>query len=264
MDEYEQSVDRALEAQEVLQHNLDNGLIYDHLPFDNPDLSWVAFFMAVHHILTHTVYKIFREYEDEMGLYAVSREIAEHSHKETDGEHFHFIIAHKQDNEVLNKAKTNSLMRHFVNKYNLAGNSQGTRVRQYGLIQKRIRSVVNIIRYCIKGVNWEEPNYNLIITEDQYSEEYQSSILDTIKALPVWEDNEEDDSKRFFLQTLEEIKRQPQELLNNDYSLIKFILNIYDLAKKHPPVKATIQKYLRVIDYKRLHINDFIDKYYLN
>lgn len=226
-----------------------------------------SFYLAIKHeneeYLAQYIHKFMKK-SLTLSFVFYTKEICSNTHKATDGEHFHFIIAHKQDNEVLNKAKTNSLMRHFVNKYNLAGNSQGTRVRQYGLIQKRIRSVVNIIRYCIKGVKWEEPNYNLIITEDEYSEEYQSSILDTIKALPVWEDNEEDDSKRFFLQTLEEIKRQPQELLNNDYSLIKFILNIYDLAKKHPPVKATIQKYLRVIDYKRLHINDFIDKYYLN
>lgn len=155
MDEYEQSVDRALEAQEVLQYKLDNGLIYDHLPFDNPDLSWVAFFMAVRHLHTHTVYKIFREYEDEMGLYAVSREIAEHSHKETDGEHFHFCAQMKP--ETYHKL-TKRLCKDM---FNLQGRAKDGIGRQYGKVTD-IKNPTRMLAYTIK-----DGDYITNIPEDE-------------------------------------------------------------------------------------------------
>ena len=234
-----------------------------------------SFYLAIKHeeqsYLIHYLDKFMRK-TPSLAFVFYTLETCSHTHKATDGEHYHFLLLHKGDNEQLNKKITNSLMRHFVNKYNLAGNSEGTRVRQYGLIQKRIRSVANICRYVTKGTKWETPfnsviNYRLEFNRDldeNNSHLSYKEVIETLKALPKWDDKEDDDTKRFFLQTLEEIKRQPLEIKNNEYSLIQFILRQYDLAKKHPPVKATIQKYLRIVDYTKLSINDFIDKYYLN
>lgn len=143
MDEYEQHIDRAYEAQELLQYKQDNGLIYNHFSFDNPDLSWVAFFMAVHHIHTHTVYKVFREYEDEMGLYAVSREISEKSHKDTDGEHFHFCAQMKP--ETYHKL-TKRLCKDM---FNLQGRAKDGTPRQYGKVTE-IKNPVRMLAYTIK------------------------------------------------------------------------------------------------------------------
>ena len=181
-----------------------------------------------------------------------TKETSYTTHKESDGQHFHFLVLHKGDNDILNKKTTNSLMRHYVNKYQLAGNSNGTRVRQYGLIKKSIKSVVNIIRYVMKD------------TVAPTIIPHNDNIISIILSLPKWEKNENQDNITFFNQVLEEVKRQPLEKLNNQYSLIQLILKQYDLAEKHPPVKATIQKYLRIVEYKQLSINDFIDKYYLN
>lgn len=240
-----------MEFNEIVRNNLGNYI--------------TSFYLAIKHINE----KYLKEYLDKFIIKSptllfvfYTKEICSHTHHASGGEHFHFIVAHSGDNEQINKKVTNSLMRHYVNKFNLAGNSQGTRVRQYGLIQKRIRSVCNIIRYCCKSIDWETQNYNLILRE--HNEEFYTNILDTIKSLPQWDDKEDEDPKKFFLQTLEEIKRQPPEILNNQYSLIGKILHFYDLAKKHPPVKATIEKYLRIIDYSKLTTNQFIDKYYLN
>lgn len=240
-----------MEFNKIVRDNLGNYITSFYLAIKHNTEDYLKEYINKFIIKSHTLYFVF-----------YTKEICHHTHKESNGEHFHFIVAHRGDNEILNKNRTNSLMRHFVNKYNLAGNSQGTRVRQYGLIQKSIRSVPNIIRYCTKGTNWEIPNYKLILQEQ--STELHEPILETIKSLPKWVENEEQNQIAFFNQTLEEIKRQPLEVLNNPYSLIQKILQQYDLAKKHPPVKATIQKYLRIIEYKQMSINQFIDKYYLN
>lgn len=181
-----------------------------------------------------------------------TKETSMTTHKESQGQHFHFLVLHKGDTEQLNKKITNSLMRHYVNKYNLAGTSNGTRVRQYGLIKRSIKSVANIIRYVMKD------------TQTPTIIPHNDDIMNTVLSLPKWEKQDNNDSINFFNETLEEIKRQSPEILNNHYSLIQFILKQYDLANKHPPVKATIQKYLRIVEYKQLSINDFIDKYYLN
>lgn len=180
------------------------------------------------------------------------------THKESDGEHFHFVVVHSGDNEILNKKITNSLMRHYVNKYNLAGNSKGTRVRQYGLIRKSIKSVANLLRYVTKETNIVK--YFSPVNGDIHLHE---EIQQIIQSLPKWETHEEQDSVTFFNSTLEEIRRQPPDILNNDYLLIIKILEIYNLANKHPPIKSTMDKYLRIIHYGQMPIHDFITKYYL-
>ena len=230
-----------MEFNEILRHNLGN--------YVN------SFYLAIKH--SHEDY--LKEYINKflaktltVSFILYTKETSYTTHKESEGQHFHFLVLHKGDNDILNKKTTNSLMRHYVNKYQLAGNSNGTRVRQYGLIKKSIKSVVNIIRYVMKD------------TVAPTIIPHNDNIISIILSLPKWEKNENQDNITFFNQVLEEVKRQPLEKLNNQYSLIQLILKQYDLAEKHPPVKATIQKYLRIVEYKQLSINDFIDKYYLN
>ena len=61
---------------------------------------------------------------------------------------------------------------------------------------------------------------------------------------------------------MEETNLNPQNI-NNDFELIKIILHNYHLAKRHPPTRTIIQKYLRIIQYNKLPLYDFIEKYYL-
>lgn len=178
----------------------------------------------------------------------LAKETSLTTHKETNGEHFHIVLFHFSDNELLNKKHSNSIMRHFVNKYELAGNSQGDKVRQYGLIKKSIRSVEKIIRYTTK-------DHKFICDPKSLQE-----IVDT---LPNWETDEENTTQNFMKTILDEVKRQPLGELNNDYSIIKFILDYYRKNNKHPPPRSVMDKYLKIINFDQIEIFDFINKYYL-
>lgn len=160
-------------------------------------------------------------------------------------------------------------MRHFAEKYNLTGTSDGKKVRQYGLIRRTIRSVQNILRYVIKDIRWgtippDHEDFPLFIIAKNH--ETQTHIFDILEGLPLWEKNEEATPINFSQTIIDILKEEtninPQNA-NNDYYLIKIILHNYHLAKRHPPTKSIVHKYLRVIQYNRLSLYDFIDKYYL-
>ena len=187
-----------------------------------------------------------------------------HTHKETDGEHYHFVVFHRGDNTIINKKTTNSLMRHFAEKYQLTGTSDGKKVRQYGLLRKSIRSVQNILRYVTKETVWYKRDDTLFVFAHDATTEHR--ILKLLEAFPKWENNEEATPTKFSQTIIDILKEEtninPQNI-NNDFELIKIILHNYHLAKKHPPTRSIVQKYLRVIQYNKLSLYDFIEKYYL-
>ena len=230
-----------MEFNEIVRNNLGNYVnsFYLAIKHDNEDYlkEYIGKFLSKQITVSFILY---------------TKETSLTTHKESLGEHFHFLVLHKGDTEQLNKKVANSLMRHYVNKYNLAGNSNGTRVRQYGLIKRSIKSVANIIRYVMKD------------TQTPTIIPHNDDIMNTVLSLPKWEKNENHDTINFFNDTLEEIKRQIPENLNNDYDIIAKILDFYNLAGKHPPVKSTIDKYLRIVHYSQMTTYDFISKYYLN
>jgi len=237
----------------IVRNNLGNYIDSFYLAIKHENKSYIDSYIEKFLKKTLTVVTIF-----------YTKETSYTTHKESDGQHFHFVVIHKGDNEILNKKVTNSLMRHYVNKYNLAGNSVGTRVRQYGLIKKSIKSVSNLIRYVTKENQAVDLFTAAWFAGDDLPQEHHEEIQLVINSLPQWETNEDNNHLTFFNQTLDELMTQSSEIINNEYSIIRIILKQYDLANKHPPVKATIEKYLRILDYKKLSTTDFIDKYYLN
>lgn len=180
--------------------------------------------------------------------YIIARETSLTTHKETNGQHFHIVLFHFSDNEVLNRKQSNSIMRHFVNQYALAGTSNGDKVRQYGLIKKSIRQADKIIAYVAK-------EGNLIV--------YPGELLQVIDALPQWVKDEEKTTQSFMNNIINEVKRQPEGELFNDYLIIKFILDYYRKEGKHPPPRSVMDKFLKIINFDQIEIHDFINKYYL-
>jgi hypothetical protein len=202
----------------------------------------------------------------------ITKEKCLHTHKETGGEHYHFVLFHRGDNTLINKKTTNSLMRHFAEKYNLTGTSDGKKVRQYGLIRRSIKSVPNILRYITKDISWGNylaPPYShldiplFIITHNQES---QTQLFNILEGLPKWEKNEEATPTKFSQTIIDILKEETNlnpQIINNDFELIKIILHNYHLAKRHPPTRTIVQKYLRIVQYNKLSLYDFIEKYYL-
>lgn len=202
----------------------------------------------------------------------ITLEKCNHTHKATNGEHYHFVVFHRGDNLVINKKVTNSLMRHFAEKYELTGNSDGTKVRQYGLIKRSIRSVPDILRYVTKEIAWGNylyPPYKKldvplwVITK---TEEDTTSLLNILEGLPSWDKGEETTTRTFFRNTLYELNEETlknSEIKNNEFAIIEIILKQYDLAKKHPPNRSVVQQYLRIYHRQHLSLYDFIHKYYL-
>jgi hypothetical protein len=148
----------------------------------------------------------------------------------------------------LNLAIANSYIRHFKNKFNLIGKSDGNEIRQYGLLRKGIREVDTIIRYSTKNNNF------CCSTKD---------LEEIVSILPEWDFNLVETPVSFFKAIIDNLKRQPPEILNNDVSIVSYVLSLYRKELKDPPIKSTMDKFLRIIHFWRMPEGEFISKYYL-
>lgn len=116
------------------------------------DRKWTSWFLAIKHDQKEQVMKIFKEYlEEYVGKYLISMEVSEDSHKETDGEHYHFVA------EISPKTY-HRITKRFKDKYHLKGQSRNGIGRQYGIV-KDIKDIDRLIAYCMKDGQYET-NFN--------------------------------------------------------------------------------------------------------
>lgn len=86
--------------------------------------------------------------EYEIGAYLVSAEVTKDSHKETEGEHFHFVV----QMSVKDYAKFSK--RVFIDKFKLRGKALPDKPRQYGRC-KKIEDFNRMCAYTIKDGNFK-------------------------------------------------------------------------------------------------------------
>jgi len=125
-----------------------NNELSDYYEFIQPDRQFVAFFIAVNHFEEYEIYKIFNEYQNEIGKYVIAKEIAlDGTHVQTNGEHFHFVA------EMTIKTY-HKLTKRFKEKYKLNGSAKGGKTKQYGKVND-IKDISRMIAYCMKDGDFQ-------------------------------------------------------------------------------------------------------------
>lgn len=111
---------------------------------DTKELEYIAFMCVARHINFEYLEQTLKEYP--IGLYLMSAEVSSDSHKETDGEHFHFVVQMKEQ-DYHKYAK-----RCFKDKLKLRGKAIDGKPRQYGKV-KKIEDLERMCAYTIKQGN---------------------------------------------------------------------------------------------------------------
>ena len=101
----------------------------------------IAFFACIKHDQIDEVETILNKYD--IGKYIISMEVAEATHKMTNGEHMHFYV------EMLPKDYIRFAKRVFIDKYKLRGQAKGGVGRQYGKV-KNIENHERMKAYTVK------------------------------------------------------------------------------------------------------------------
>lgn len=107
-------------------------------------LEYIAFMCAAFHINYDYLEQTLKEYP--IGLYLIAAEVTKDSHKETNGEHFHFLVQ-MTDSDYHKFSK-----RAFKDKLNLRGIARDGFPRQYGRV-KKIEDISRMAAYTIKQGN---------------------------------------------------------------------------------------------------------------
>lgn len=107
-------------------------------------MNYLAFFAAIKHSNADYLIETLTEYN--IGTYIVGKEVTHDSHKETDGEHFHFLVQ-MEDTDYHKYAK-----RVFKDKFNLTGRATKGCPRQYGKV-KNIENLERMKAYTVKSKN---------------------------------------------------------------------------------------------------------------
>lgn len=107
-------------------------------------LDYIAFMCACHHINYDYLEQTLKEYP--IGLYLIAAETTKDSHKETQGEHFHFLVQ-MSDSDYHKYSK-----RVFKDKLKLRGVARDGNPRQYGRV-KKIEDITRMAAYTIKQGN---------------------------------------------------------------------------------------------------------------
>ena len=101
----------------------------------------ISFFCAVKHDHYDYLEEILTEYN--IGTYIIGAEVADGTHKDTDGEHFHFYV------EMSLKDYHKFSKRVFRDKFKLRGQARNGEPRQYGKV-KNIESLERMKIYTVK------------------------------------------------------------------------------------------------------------------
>lgn len=107
-------------------------------------MNYLAFFAAIKHSNEEYLIETLREYS--IGTYIVGKETTHSSHKETNGEHFHFLVQ-MTDEDYHKYAK-----RVFKDKFKLTGRATKGCPRQYGKV-KQIENLERMKAYTVKSKN---------------------------------------------------------------------------------------------------------------
>ncbi len=148
----------------------------------------LAFFGAISHSQIDYLHEVLQEYS--IGEYVICGETTTDSHKETSGQHFHFVVQMSlKDYHKFSK-------RIFIDKYNLRGVAKKGLPRQYGKV-KVIENLSKMKAYTVKGgdkalirSNLSETELDALILESFQNEEKNQqhqqhknqlfSVLDTV------------------------------------------------------------------------------------
>jgi len=104
-------------------------------------MDYLSFMGAIHHTEFDYLEETLKEYD--IGSYILSAEVAKSSHKETKGQHFHFLV------EMTPKDYTRFSKRVFIDKFKLRGRAGKGLPRQYGKVGK-IENLEHMKRYTVK------------------------------------------------------------------------------------------------------------------
>lgn len=115
------------------------------VPISEAKSGYVAFMCQLKHTEIDYLERILQEYE--IGNYIISMEVAKESHKETEGQHFHFIV------QMSDKDYHKYSKRVFVDKYKLRGKAGGGLPRQYGKVSD-IQNLEGMLSYTVKDGNF--------------------------------------------------------------------------------------------------------------
>lgn len=116
----------------------------DDRPNEVKKPEYIAFMCALHHINLDYLEDTLKEYD--IGLYLIGAEVTPNSHKETQGQHFHFLVQ-MSDADYHKYSK-----RVFKDKFKLRGVAKDGNPRQYGRV-KRIEDLERMAAYTIKDGN---------------------------------------------------------------------------------------------------------------
>ncbi len=108
--------------------------------------KWIAFFGCIKHEYFNEVKDVLMQYPNEG--YIISKEISLDAHKESEGQHMHFIVKMTED-DYHRFAK-----RIFKQRFGLRGRAQTDLPRQYGKV-KHIENLERMKAYTLKDGHFE-------------------------------------------------------------------------------------------------------------
>ena len=212
------------------------------------ELPHVAFFGAISHSQIDYLNEVLQEYS--IGEYVICGETAAGSHKETLGQHFHFVVQMSlKDYHKFSK-------RIFIDKYKLRGVAKTGLPRQYGKV-KVIENLSKMKAYTVKEgdkalirTNLSMAELDALILESFQSEEKNNahhkhkqelfSALDTVDCRPWFQENSS-------MSTEESFTRYCAGNYHRlEYALILFYIKI----DKAPPCNSIVKSLL--IEWVRL------------
>lgn len=107
--------------------------------------NYIAFFSAIKHEHYDYLETTLKEYD--IGGYIIGAEVSQGTHKETNGEHFHFLV------EMTDTDYHKFSKRVFKDKYKLTGRATSGHPRQYGKVSK-IEKLERMKAYTVKDGNF--------------------------------------------------------------------------------------------------------------
>jgi len=122
------------------------------------------------------------------GLYTIGIEYSKHSHKETNGQHYHVFA------DMTDKQYRALIIRLKYLKVPLNGRSKGVKTRSYGKVLKGIREPMKMLAYTIKGDNYiTTESDDTIARAKLLSFEKEDPIIKIREIIMAFLDNEIDD-----------------------------------------------------------------------
>jgi len=199
-------------------------------------MEFIAFMAAILHTEYDYLENIIQEYD--IGGYLIAAEISDDSHKDTYGQHFHFLV---QMNDVDYHKFSKRV---FIDRYKLRGKAIKDKPRQYGRV-KKIHDLERMGAYTLKDGNIRSnmteqqlQSFKDIAFKVNEKEDFRDKIMDYIKEKvnKISEYNQE---------TLVVDKRTKIKIVD-DYLIISYIIDYYkSLPDKLPVSKAQIESHFK-------------------